>query len=231
MLLLRQKVAVKNMIGLLCWLSLMQTVQSEATPAKTVSLPAEYAQSPSGKPLTEEQRAAIEHGEILVQLTIVQGTPVKRARAIALVDAPPEQVFAILTGYNEFPQFMPYCKKVEVQKKEGEPLRVRFELDFPWPIGDRRYVLRLTDRREDVAGKQVFISSWTYEPNSGNIHDAYGSWEVLSYDEVHSFVRYTVFTDPGGNIPNWANNMATEVAVHKVINGLRKRLNEKKETH
>ena len=191
--------------------------------AAAPALPCEYDKGPDGKPLTKEQRTALDKGEILVHLAIIKDTPVKKATAIALVDESPKQVFAVLTDYNEFPRFMPYCKKVKLQKREKEQSWVRFELDFPWPIGDRHYVLRMTDRREEVAGTQVLVSRWKYEPNSGNINDSKGSWELLPCGANRTFVRYTVFTDPGGSVPNWAGNMATEVAVPKVIQGLRAR--------
>jgi ribosome-associated toxin RatA of RatAB toxin-antitoxin module len=195
--------------------------------AEPPGLPCEYDKSPDGKPLTDEQRTALDKGEILVHLAAIKDTPVKKATAIALVDAPPEQVFAVLTDYNEFTRFMPYCKKVKLQKRKDEKSWVRFELDFPWPIGDRHYVLQMTDRREEVAGTPVLVSRWTYEPDSGNINDSKGSWELIAYGPKRSFVRYTVFTDPGGSVPNWAGNMATEVAVPKVIQGLRERAKTK----
>ncbi len=192
-----------------------------------MALPAEYAQSPSGHPLSKQDYAALDKGEILVHLKEIAGTPVKRAMAVALVDAPAEAVFSVLTDYKEFTHFMPYCKKVQLQKTEGESSWVRFELDFPWPIGDRHYVLQLTDTQEEVSGTSVFTSAWKYVADSGNINDTYGSWQVLAYGEKRAFLKYTVFTDPGGILPNWARNMATEVAVPKVIKGLRKRAMEK----
>jgi hypothetical protein len=212
-------------------------------PRAAVPDPSPTLQSPKGTPLNDSERRAVEQGEILVELTAIEGTPVKKAVAVAVIDAPPEDVFAILTNYHEFPEFMPYCRKVTFEGKEGEKSRVRFELEFPWPIGDRYYTLELKnwrfeqrpDGREPDAGipqAVVLINSWTYVPDSGNIKDTYGSWEVRSYPErteqgpARSFVRYTVFTDPGGNIPNWANNLATEVAVPKVIHNLRRRVAE-----
>ncbi len=183
--------------------------------------------SPSDQPLTEKERGDLDKGTILVQLTVVPDSPVKRASAVALVEAPPEEIFAVLMDYDNYPEFMPYCRKVKLQKKKDDELWVRFELDFPWPIGDRYYVLHLTNRREEESGSPVIINSWTYEPDSGNINDTYGSWEIVGYGENRSFVRYTVFTDPAGHIPTWAKNMASEVAVPKVINGLRKRVAEK----
>jgi hypothetical protein len=179
--------------------------------------------SPEGKPLTDEQFAALDGGKVLVHLEAVSGTAVKKATAVAIVDAAPESVFGVLTDYASFVHFMPYCRKVDVQKKEGDQTWVRFELDFRWPIGDRHYELCLTDTRETVDGKTVLTSRWTYVPDSGNINDTYGSWEVRPYKSGTSFVRYTVFTDPGGRVPGWAANMATDVAVPSVIEGLRKR--------
>jgi len=190
----------------------------------------EGLRAPDGKTLTEEQRSALDRDEILVHLVAISGTPVKKATAVAVVDASPEQVFRVLTDYDSFTQFMPYCKKVQVQKADGDQSQVRFELDFPWPIGDRYYVLELTDRRERKGESVVLASRWTYVPDSGNINDTYGSWEVWPYNDGESFVRYTVFTDPGGRVPGWAANMATDVAVPSVIEGLRKRVREVAET-
>lgn len=190
------------------------------------ALPAEYAKAPNGEALTEEDYAALANGEILVVLEEIPDTPVKVATAVALVAAPPEQVFAVLSDRTEFPHFMPYCKKVEVKEKKGEWSRVRFELDFPPPIANRHYVLQLTDRIEEVSGTTVLTSRWTYEPGSGNINDTYGSWEVLPYEGNASFIRYTVFTDPGGKLPAWMRTMATKIAVPRVIKGLRKRVIE-----
>lgn len=182
--------------------------------------------APDGKPLNAKGRTELEKGDIFVNLTAIAGSAVKKSVAVALVDAPPESVFAALSDYPNFPAFMPYCKTVTVRKKEGNRSTVYFKLDFPWPIGDRHYELDLVDKQHEIAGKPVYTSTWTYVPGSGNINDSYGSWEVRAYDATRSFVRYTVFTDPGGTIPNWANNMATEVAVPKVIHGLRKRVEE-----
>ena len=194
--------------------------------AVSTTNPIDGITAPDGKALTDEQRSALEGGEILVQLTAVSGTAVKKATAVAIVDATPEDVFAVLTDYASFVHFMPYCRKVEIQKKEEEKSWVRFELDFPWPIGDRHYTLCLTDTREEADDATVLVSRWTYVPDSGNINDTYGSWEVWPYEDGSSFVRYTVFTDPGGKVPGWAANMATDVAVPNVINGLRKRVKD-----
>ena len=176
--------------------------------------------------LTSEDRVALINAKILVQLTEVPDSSTKKAVAVALVDASPEAVFSVLTDYAYFTSFMPYCSKVEVKEKKDEVSTVAFVLDFPWPIGDRHYTLRLTDQKKEIDGKTVYTSSWTYVAGSGNIKDSTGSWEVQAYDDKRTFVRYTVFTDPGGSIPAWANNAASEVAVPKVINGLRARVAE-----
>lgn len=198
-------------------------ILSSAQSDRIQQTPSEDLLSASGNPLTKEERALLEQGKVIVELSAVAGSATKKSVAVALVDTAPEQVISVLTRYDAFPSFMPYCKSTEVQKKEGEVSTVYFALDFPWPIGNKHYVLKLTDTRHDVAGHVVFVSSWEYQPGSGNIRDSYGSWEVRAYDADWTFVRYTVFTDPGGRMPKWAANMATEVAVPNVIEGLRRR--------
>jgi len=195
--------------------------------AAPAGLPDQYAQSPDGDAMTEKEQAALDGGKILVHLKDMPGTAIKKARAIALFDAAPEEVFAVLTDVEEFPNFMPYCKKAELQRQEDGWSWVSFRLHFLWPIGDRYYVLRLARQREVVDERPVLISRWEHVPNSGNIEDTYGSWEILAYDKGRSFVRYTVFADPGGRLPAWARNMATNIVVPKVIKGLRKRLAER----
>lgn len=191
----------------------------------TVSL-ANEIKAPDGTPLTAEQRALLDNGEILVHLTDVAGTAVKKATAVAVIDAAPEQVFRVLTDYESFPEFMPYCRAVRIEEVKGKVSKVRYELDFPWPIGDRYYVLQLTDRSETRGDSPVLVSSWTYVPDSGNINDTYGSWEVYPERSERSLVRYTVFTDPGGRVPGWAANVATNVAVPGVIEGVRTHVKE-----
>ncbi len=200
-----------------------------AASAGPLALPAPFALSPAGKSLTDKETAALDAGDILTQLEEIPDKDVKKAVAVAIVDAPPEDVFAVLTDYANFTHFMPYCEKVEVRKRKGQRSRVRFALNFPWPLGDRHYVLELTDRVDEVDGVRVWASRWTYVPGSGNIDDAYGAWEVVSCGPERSLVRYTAFTDPGGKLPVWARNSATKVAIPKVIQGLRRRVNEQAE--
>lgn len=191
--------------------------------AEPNGLPPKYAVSPGGKPLTQEDYASLNEGGIIAHHADILGSPVKKSTAIALIDAPPEAVFTVLTDYEDFPQFMPFTKKVTVHQEEKR-LCVRYDLDLPWPIGDRHYVVEMDDGREEIAGTPVMHSRWTYQPGSGNIRDTFGSWEILPYGEAKSFVRYTVFTDPGGRIPKWARRMAPKIAVPRVIKGLRKRV-------
>ncbi len=182
--------------------------------------------APDGTPLTDEQRASLDHGEILVHLSDVAGSAVKKATAIAVIDAAPDRVSRVLTDYESFPEFMPYCRTVRIDEKDEDGARVRYELDFPWPIGDRHYVLELKSGSESRGELTVFVNTWAYVPDSGNINDTYGSWEVFPEGSDRSLVRYTVFTDPGGRVPGWAANVATNVAVPGVIEGVRTRVKE-----
>jgi len=185
------------------------------------SLPRELAKGPTGEPLTEAQLRALESGDVLTHLAAEEGATVKRATAVALVDAAPEAVYAVLLDIARFPAYMAYVEKTEVLGEADGVTRVRFHLDLPWPVGNRHYVLRMEKERTRESEREVLVSSWTYEPGSGNINDTQGYWKVCAYDGKRSFVRYMVLTDPGGKVPPWMADKATAVAVPRVIKSVR----------
>ena len=178
------------------------------------------------QPLSEKQLRSLESGDALVALKEVKDSPIKKASAVAVFDASPEEIYAVLADQNRLSEFMPYCKKSKLQKREGDTVWVEFLLDFPWPIGDRYYTLEITDSRSGAKGAEIIVSRWTYVAGSGNVNEVAGSWELIPYPDGRTFVRYTVLTDPGGKLPAWARNQATRVAVPETINSLRQRVRD-----
>jgi ribosome-associated toxin RatA of RatAB toxin-antitoxin module len=180
--------------------------------------------NPEGEKLTRAQQSAIEGGEVLVALHDVKDTAIKRVVAITVIDAPREEIYAVLADFEKLSDFMPYCTKVKVKKREGKTANVHFLLDFPWPVGDRFYTLAITDTHETVDEVPAIVSRWKYVKDSGNVNAITGSWELLAYDDTKTYVRYTIFTDPGGHLPVWARNRATKTAVPNTLNSLREKV-------
>ena len=170
--------------------------------------------------LTKKLLDQLANGEVIVYLKAGRES-VKEGTVIGIIDAPPERVFKVITDNENFEQFMPYVKKSNVELgKDGSIINYQY-LDFPFPVGDRYYKLRIINSKENIDKGKIFRSSWTYIKGSGNIEDTYGSWMLKEYGQGKTLATYVVCTDPGGRIPKWAQNMATKISLPKIIGRVR----------
>ena len=177
--------------------------------------------------LTQNERAQLANGEVIVFLKSIRG-PIKEGTAMGVVEAPPEKVFRVVTDNEDFEQFMPYVKQSDVERlTEASIINYQY-LDFPFPIRDRYYKLHILRRIENTNEGKIFKSTWTYVKGSGNIIDTYGSWTLEKYPKGKTLVTYVVCTDPGGSLPKWVLNMATEISLPQVIGRVRHRVNHPK---
>jgi len=173
--------------------------------------------------LSQNEQERLAKGEVIVSLKIVRG-PIKEGKAIGFIDFAPERVFRVVTDNENFEEFMPYVIQSDVELlKEGAIINHQ-HLDFPFPIGDRFYKINIINTIENINKRKIFKSTWTYVKGSGNIQDTYGSWILEEYGQGKTLATYIVCTDPGGWIPSWAKNMATEIALPKIIERVRQRV-------
>jgi ribosome-associated toxin RatA of RatAB toxin-antitoxin module len=161
----------------------------------------------------------------------VAGTEIREVLVLTIMPAPPAAVFSVIADYARYPEFMPYVEKSDVLKAAGNETVVFQQLDFPWPISDRYYTIRLvTDThcaaqesyhiQWDLAPDGVALRVGEGEPLRVNI----GSWHLWSEGAgQQTSVRYFVHTDPGGMLPVWVINMANHVAAPKVMDAVRQR--------
>lgn len=206
-------------------------IAADITPVKPddpiAGVPSSWRIDPSGTPLTDAELKKLAGGDVLSALIEVPDNPVKKGVAMGVVNAAPAKVLATCSDFEHFPDFMPYVAKIVVDKRDGHTAEVSYWLEFPLGIGNRNYQLDLVNDHKDVDGKKVYTSEWKYT-GKGNIKDTSGSWDIAPYgDGTKSLVRYTVFTDPGGSIPNWAKNMAAGTAMTKVVKRVQERVGSK----
>ena len=175
------------------------------------------------KDLSPSEQQRLDQGKVIVFLHSVN-SPIKEGTAIGIVEAPVEVVFNVVTANEEFAEFMPYVTKSRVKMApEGVLLNYQY-LDLPFPVGDRHYAIKIRNSRKFQDGQLLLSSSWTYLKDSGNIKDTYGSWLLKPYGVNKTLAQYIVCTDPGGDIPNWAQNMATKISLPKIITRVRERV-------
>ncbi len=99
-------------------------------------------------------------------------------------------------------------------------------LDFPWPLADRDLVMHTVLKQE--ANSRRIISTSVAVPNYlpqvpdvVRIADAHTQWTLVPGNDGWVYVEYFLHTNPGGNIPDWAVNMAIDVGPRETIKGLR----------
>jgi hypothetical protein len=107
------------------------------------------------------------------------------------------------------------------------------KLDFPWPLTDRDVVMH-TQLQPDPSKRHLVITSEAAPdmiPPSGNIiriRDAHTKWTLFPGSEGWLYSEYEIYSNPGGNIPDWIVNMAIDVGPKETMQNIRRFLTEPK---
>lgn len=156
-----------------------------------------------------------------------------QAMAKAMLGAAPQQVYAVISDYDHFADFIPYVRESTTVGRRAGIRWVYQRLRFPGPISDRRYVIRI----EDVASHtrdSYYRVEWRLSRNEAYpVADASGvdpavmsgSWDLRpSGDGTETDATYVVHLDPGGVLPAWLMSLATDSYLPKVMAAVRDRV-------
>ncbi|MCC6460197.1 MAG: START domain-containing protein [Saprospiraceae bacterium] len=117
--------------------------------------------------------------------------------------------------------------------KRVSPTEVYYysKIDFPWPMNDRDIVLH-TKLEQDLKNHAVYSVSTAapdYIPEIKDvvrIRQAKSKWTMVPGNGGWLYVEYYLNSDPGGNIPDWAINLALDVGPRETIKRMREILKE-----
>lgn len=183
-----------------------------------------YAQpTPSIPSLSQAQVERLNRGEVLVE--VVEGA-VPVGDAIGVIDAPPEAVFALVSDFSRHQEFFDDTALSEVVGQDGEYELHHGITDTPWPMDDREWTLRAWNGSTEVDGMQVFVSTWDYVPDSGNIVDTEGYYLMIPWgdDGSKTLLRYHISVDLGTWLPDFLLEWSTENMLPDQIEALRAQL-------
>jgi len=183
-----------------------------------------------------------------------RGVPGSRFREnllVGVLDHDPETCFLAATDYPGYPSFMPYCRFTRVvERRQGPPGRTELTvfLYLDLPVLSNRY---LTSRYLDEANVAVggrpgcYVSSWQSVlsgpshrtpaspdirgamPGAGGVEVAgdHGSWSFEPLDHgARTRMVYREWTDPGGHVPAWVNNIGGEASLKGLWQAFQERL-------
>lgn len=165
----------------------------------------------------EERRLAA--GEVLVRLVESPGGGPKEGVGMGVVDAPPARVFAALTDFAHYQEWVPFVRTSDARSQPDGAVVSAQSFHLPALVGDRAYKIRAVAS----ASSGVWTTRWTYVPGSGNVVDTRGSWTVVAYGKGRALATCRLFTDPG-RVPHWTMNHATLESLPWIFKGLRQQV-------
>src|SRR5262245_47336944 len=163
---------------------------------------------------------------VLVERREHEGSRLYEMRATAESPLPPATIFSTIWRQQDYPQFVPYLKRLDVLSDAGDERLVYEQIAVPL-ARDRDYTVRV-ERRADPTTQRyeiVFSSANEAGPRPDGSHlrvsAIRGRWLVEPGPEGQgSRVHYQVFSDPGGGIPTWLVNRAQGDGVAKLVRAM-----------
>jgi hypothetical protein len=135
--------------------------------------------------------------------------------AASLVRRPPREVWAVLTDFERWPEFMPLLRATHVERREGPRL---------W-VEQRFRVLLYPMRHTTVYQLEPSDGRLAWQLDLDSPHDiaaSEGHWELVSVDGGRAtLVRYQARMSSGRAVPAFVERMLRERSLAQMLEGLR----------
>ncbi len=154
---------------------------------------------------------------------------IREVRAIGEVDASPERVFAVLTDYDHYTEFMPHTVGSRLIRRQDDTVVVWGMVDPP--IIARRDWVTESRLESDLPGG-VFRTTWHSAPELGPppedgvvpMRVNNGSWTLEPIDDgARTRGTYEQASDPGGSVPSFIVRSASTKGVADLFEAIRRR--------
>lgn len=172
---------------------------------------------------------------LLIHSRTRAGSAVKEFKGVAMIDAPPSAVFAVLDDTEAFPSFMPYTSECRVLKRDNDSVVAYQRLDLPM-ISDRDYTLRSEHAKWQGPDGLIYRIRWEPANNLGpapmagvlRVGICEGGWLLEPQGSKATRATYTIYTDSGGAVPPMIANSGSKLAIRKIFDAISKQVREPK---
>ena len=128
---------------------------------------------------------------------------------------------AVLWSHPEYPQFIPYVKRLDVLRDEGDTRLFYEQLSIPF-VKDRDATMRATRTHSTETG--VYEMTTVAAPDEGppecetHVRNrmSISHWQLVP-DGDGTAITYMLRTDAGGFVPDWLASAAQSTATTKLI--------------
>jgi ribosome-associated toxin RatA of RatAB toxin-antitoxin module len=162
---------------------------------------------------------------IVVERRLNEPPPMREIRALAHSPLPPAAIMATLWKHEEYTQFIPYLRRLDVLQDDGDSKLIYEQIKVP-VVKDRDVTVRVT--------RTFFPETGTYELNSIAVPDqgpaesrnfvrvrtSVGHWQLTPAADGGTAVLYSNRTDAGGLVPEWIANAAQTTATTQFMRAI-----------
>ncbi|MEZ4459946.1 MAG: SRPBCC family protein [bacterium] len=169
------------------------------------------------KPSFHERLAA---GEIIVETKAVKNSDIPQAIVTAVIDAPPANVWAIISDCNHYEKNMIRVAEAKELSRKGDEVVCEVTTDMPFPLSN----LTAQTRAKHTVGPPVWSREWKLI--KGDYKSNEGGWRIQSFDleGTKSLVVYTVHAVPDMMVPDSLIKKAQRDTLPDLMKNLRKKV-------
>lgn len=133
------------------------------------------------------------------------------AQRSVLVAVPPEKLFAVISDYGHYAEFIPEMRHARIVREEGAVKQVEFEIEVQVLAFSRRvrYTLEFTES-PPTSVRWRLVSSDTLKANNG-------SWSLRSAGEGKTEASYQIELKLGAFVPGAISTFLAEQSLPKLL--------------
>jgi len=167
---------------------------------------------------------------IKVYTSLMPGSKIKAIRVESTLDATPSELVAMVMDIKNSPQWVYHTKSAALIKQVSpSELYYYSEVNLPWPVANRDFVAHLIVT-QDPDTKIVTIAGPVVpglvpeKKGIVRIDHSNGKWTITPTASGQINVEYTIFVDPGGDLPSWLVNMFATQGPLQIFRSLKQQL-------
>jgi len=173
----------------------------------------------------EDWQRVAERDGIVIERRGVEGSAVHELRATAHSPVPPAAIMATLWRHEEYVQFVPYLKRLDVLREETDTKLFYEQIHVP-VARDRDATLRAT--RSFSAATGIYELSTRAVPDGGppatsayvRVRNSASLWRLVPAVDGGTEVTYTIRIDVGGLLPAWVVNAIQKDTTAKLVRAM-----------
>lgn len=147
------------------------------------------------------------------------GQSVERGRATVLIEAPADQVYAVLQNYGAYKEFLPNFEASRVLSQRGASALVFVQVKIMKGAARIWAELKLKPRKSDGPTRVIEAKMMR-----GNVDHMEALWQVTPVDGQHTLVSFEIIVDPNLPLPTSLVSDENRKTARKTLRALRERV-------